>query len=147
MTELDDCFDKGLLKMSLPDIAKARASLKIAKANLQDGKTHLANKMYNWGFIASYTSMFHCARALLFKDGLKERSHYCLCSYVREKYLGIIEMKYLNELDILREQRHRIFYGDDEVVVKEVLESEADSAVKLSEGFMHSVIKIINAKN
>jgi len=145
MTHLDDCFGKGLLRKTVPDLDKAEASLKIAKTNLADAKNQFAGRLYNWAFIASYTSMFHSARALLFKDGVKERSHFCLCFYVREKYQRVIEMKYLNELDILREQRHRIFYGDEDVVIKQVQETEADSAVKLAEGFLQAVKRIVEA--
>jgi len=145
MTELDDCFGKGQLRKSIPEPEKAGASLKIAKSNLEDAKTHFGNKLYNWALIASYASMFHSSRALLFKDGVKERSHFCLCVYVRERYRGILEMKYLNELDVLRQQRHRIFYGDEDIVVKQVQETEADSSIKLAEGFLKAVGKLIEA--
>jgi uncharacterized protein (UPF0332 family) len=143
MTTVDDCFEKGQLKKASPDIAKARASLKIAKSNIDDAKVHLETKLYNWALVASYASMFHSARALLFKDGLKERSHFCLCLYVREKYKGVIEGKYLNELNVLREQRHGILYGDENIKLKEVHEEEADSAVKIASGFLQIVEKII----
>ncbi len=63
--------------------------------------------------------------------------------YVKEKYTGLIESKYLNELNVLREQRHMLFYGDEDLNVKETEEEEADSAVKLAIGFLESVKKII----
>lgn len=147
MTETDECFKKGQLKKSFPEPEKARASLKLAKSNLDDARSQYENKLYNWALIASYASMFHSARALLFRDGVKERSHFCLCAYVREKYHGIIELKYLNELNILREQRHRIFYGDEDVVVKGVHETEADSAIKIAEGFLQAVEKLVGSGN
>ena len=143
MTTLDDCFKKGLLRKTQPNIEKAKASLELAKENADDGKVHMSNDMHNWAMVAAYTSMFHSARALLFKDGVKERSHFCMALYVKEKYAGIIESKYLNELNVLREQRHMIFYGDEELNVTEAEETEADSAVKLAIGFLESVRKII----
>lgn len=143
MSSIDECFERRNLKKTNPSVQKAKASLTIAENNLKDAKTHLDNNMYNWALIASYASMFHSGRALLFKDGVKEKSHFCLAIYVKEKYKGIIESKYLNELNILREQRHMIFYGDEEMNVKEAQEVEADSAVNLAEGFLDSVKKII----
>ena len=103
MNELEKCFSTGQLRKSAPDIKKARASLIIAERNQKDAVTQIENKLYRWAFVAAYASMFHAGRALLFKDGIKERSHFCLCIYVKEKYRGIIEGKYLNELDNLRE--------------------------------------------
>lgn len=143
MKELDDCLRKGHLAKTSANIEKAKASLRIAKENIVDARIHCENKLYNWAFIASYTAMFHASRGLLFKDGMKERSHFCLCVYVREKYRGRIEARYLNELDILREQRHAILYGDRDINTKEVQEAEADDAIKLAEGFLSAVEEII----
>ena len=143
MTELENCFEKGQLVKKAGDLKKATASLKISREHIGDAKVHQDNKLYNWALIAAYTSMFHAARALLFRDGIKERSHFCLCVYVKENYKGQIELKYLNELDILREQRHRILYGDRDIETKEIQEEEADSAIKMADGFLESVKKII----
>ncbi len=139
---LDECFRKGHLVKAEKSLQKAVSSIKIAKENINDAKVHLENKLFNWAFIAAYTAMFHASRALLFKDGIKERSHFCLCNYVKEKYRGKIEAKYINELDILREQRHNILYGDSNIRTKEVHEEEADTAIKLAEGYVKIVEKI-----
>ncbi len=37
--------------------------------------------------IALYNAFFHTARALLFRDGIKERSHFCVARYIEEKYV------------------------------------------------------------
>ncbi|NYZ73939.1 HEPN domain-containing protein [Candidatus Micrarchaeota archaeon] len=140
---LEECFGKGLLKKDKPDIAKARLSLKVAKENLEDARSQLEAGLYKWTFIAAYTSMFHAARALLYKDGMKERSHFCLCMYVKERYQGRIEARYLNEFNMLREQRHRIMYGDENIKVKEVEEAEAESSIKIAAGFIAAVGKIL----
>lgn len=144
MNTIDRCFQIGQLKKSVPDIGKAKSSIKISEQNYADALVQFENKCYKWTFIAAYASMFHAARALLFKDGVKERSHFCLCNYIKEKYRGIIEEKFLNELDNLREGRHAVLYGDEESIkTKEVDEAEADSAVKLSKGFLDAVKKLI----
>ncbi len=144
MSGLDKCFEDGMLKKISPDRKKAVSSLELSKQNLEDAKTHLNNRLFDWALIAAYTSMFHASRALLYKDGVKERSHYCLCEYVKEKYRGIIETKYLVELNILRSQRHQVLYGDEDVVRKEVVEVEAESAISLAGGFLESVKKLLN---
>ncbi len=144
MSEVAECFVKGLLKKGKPDLGKARLSLKVSEQNLDDAATQINAGLAKWAFIAAYTSMFHAARALLYRDGVKERSHYCLCAYVKEKYRGAIEEKYLNEFNVLREQRHRIMYGDEGIKTKEVETVEAESAVAIARGFLEAVKKIIS---
>lgn len=136
-----DCFEKGLLKKIPIDLQKASNSLSIAAKKLEDAKTASDAHLFDLSLIASYTVMFHASRALLFKDGIKERSHYCVCLYIKEKYRGLIEEKYLHELDVLRDQRHRTLYGDEDVILKEVQETECQNALLLCEGFLKTVKK------
>ncbi|NYZ76717.1 HEPN domain-containing protein [Candidatus Micrarchaeota archaeon] len=143
MTEIEECFAKGMLKKTKSDMGKAMLSLKVSGENLEDARSQLENGLFKWAFIAAYTSMFHAARALLYRDGVKERSHFCLCAYVKERYRGTIEARYISELNILREQRHRIMYGDENIKTKEVEEVEAESAVAIAAGFLEAVEKII----
>ena len=88
--------------------------------------------------------MFHSARALLFRDGFKERSHYCIYIYISEKYAGRIGMKYLNELNSMRMIRHKVMYGDEEEVrIREVEETEAESSIKIAKGFLAEIKKLL----
>ena len=143
---MGECMRKGLLVKMPPDLQKAHNSLTIAEAKLEIAKKEFNANIFEGAFINAYTTMFHSARALLFKDGIKERSHYCLFLYILEKYRDKIEMKYLNELNSLRMIRHKVMYGDDEeVTIREVEEAEAESAIKIAEGFLSTVRKIITA--
>ncbi len=62
--------------------------------------------------------------SLLFRDGIKERSHFCVARYIEEKYVNtkIIPRKFLNYLDLLRDIRHDTQYSLDEVIIEEDLE-------------------------
>ncbi len=143
MTSLEECFENGMLKKCPSDKNKALLSLKLAKENLKDAEIQLDNGLLKWAFIAAYTSTFHAARALLYRDGVKERSHYCLWIYLKEKYRNVIEAKYINELNLLREQRHRILYGDADLRSKEVESAEAESALAVAGGFLQTIEKLI----
>jgi uncharacterized protein (UPF0332 family) len=57
--------------------------------------------------------MFHAARALLFRDGITERSHICIILYLQENYVkpGKLEQGFVNALNSLRIERHNEFYG------------------------------------
>lgn len=145
MSGLNECERNGMLKKTPASLDKAGSSLRIARENLNDAKVHYDNKMHKWAIIAAYMAMFHASRALLFRDGMKERSHYCLFLYIKERYRHSIEARYLHELDVLREQRHKIIYGDENIRSKEVEAEEADSAIKLAQGYIDTV-KIMLSK-
>ena len=55
--------------------------------------------------------MFHAGRALLFRDGIQEKSHYCLLVYLKEKYTGRISAGILSSMDAYREERHEVLYS------------------------------------
>lgn len=83
--KLDDCFNKGYLKRTVPDIESAKRSLVVSSNNLHDAEANLSIGRYRIVLISSYTAMFHAARALLFRDGVKERSHECIPFYIKAK--------------------------------------------------------------
>ncbi|MBS3069463.1 HEPN domain-containing protein [Candidatus Micrarchaeota archaeon] len=142
---VEECVEKGLLKREMPDALKARSSLKMGKHKLEIAKKEMEHKIYESALINAYTCMFHCARALLYRDGYKERSHFAVGVYVNERYLGKIERKYLNELNALRVVRHGLMYGLEEEDAKECAQ-KAKEAVETAEGFLKAVEKLIEGK-
>jgi uncharacterized protein (UPF0332 family) len=61
--------------------------------------------------------MFHAARAVLFKDGLKERSHICVILYIEEKYPDL--RRFTRLMDGYRRSRHTVLYGLEDEAVEE----------------------------
>ncbi|MCX6768997.1 MAG: HEPN domain-containing protein [Candidatus Micrarchaeota archaeon] len=140
-----DCIRKGLIRKMPPDLQKAQNSIRIAEMKLSSAKEQSKAGFHESAFITAYTSMFHSARALLSRDGFKERSHYCIYIYISEKYAGRIGMKYLNELNSMRMIRHKVMYGDEEEVrIREVEETEAESSIRIAEGFLGEVKKLLS---
>lgn len=137
---VQDCLNEGLLIKAKPDIEKAIASLEMAKHKLELAETEFAYKIFENSIITSYASMFYSARALLFRDGFKERSHFAVYVYVNEKYSSKIERKYLNELNSMRLHRHDLMYGLENTEAKE---TEADSAIKTAKGFLEAIQKLV----
>lgn len=106
-----ECFEKRLLRRTEPDPNKARRSLEIAKSKLKTAKESFEKELYGPTIIYGYTSMFHSSRALLYKDGISEKSHYCLVLYIRENYKKDIAPYLINSLDSYRKERHETLYG------------------------------------
>lgn len=113
MKTLDDCFFKGLKRIS-PDIDSARRSRTIAEGHLEDAEASFFIKRYRLTLTSSYEAMFHASKALLFIDGIKEHSHICVPIYIKEKYPELSD--YAKVLDSYRLYREKATYGSDAVV-------------------------------
>ncbi|MEA3493192.1 MAG: HEPN domain-containing protein [Candidatus Margulisiibacteriota bacterium] len=113
MTEVDDCFKKRLLIKSRPSRELAGKSIRQAEHFLEKAENYLKLEDVETISIYLYYAFFHAARALLFKDGIKERSHYCTLTYLEHAYIksGQISENYLNILRALKESRQEIQYG------------------------------------
>jgi len=112
------------------------SSLKIAKHNIDNAKEVFNIGIYDLAFISSCNAMFHSARAVLFKDGIVERSHTCVIEYLRSKKFP---EKYVNLLDMYRINRHTAQYGL-EVLIKE---KEAKMSIENAEEFIDVVEKFL----
>lgn len=138
--DVHDCYDKGLLKKGIPDMEISRKSISIALKKLKRAKKLIKLKVYEETITNSYSAMFHASRALLFKDGVREKSHYGLFLYIKENYSDKLEKRFINELNALRMERHEINYGLDE---PEIEEEDARHAVKTAEDFLGTINKMI----
>ena len=134
---LKDCYKQGLLKKVKPDPENARRSIEQSSKSIEDANRNLEIKCYNVVIILSYTSMFHAARALLFRDGIKERSHLCIPVYIKAKYPELI--RFANMLDAYRMFRHRTIYGLEVTIDK----TEADDAINAAEEFLREIEKMV----
>ena len=85
--------------------------MEIAKNRLKEAENIIKFKIYLSVIIESYMAMFHAARALLYKDGIQEKSHIAIYIYLKEKYSNKIPLPILNLLNIHRIERHEVMYG------------------------------------
>ncbi|MBI1935859.1 HEPN domain-containing protein [Candidatus Woesearchaeota archaeon] len=108
---IEDCFKFRLLRRINPDREKTKKSLELSKKSLEDAKRAIELKIFDFAVLKSYMAMFHAARALLFKDGIQEKSHYAIYFYLKEKYSDKIPLHILNLLNIHRTERHEAMYG------------------------------------
>lgn len=82
--------------------------LKTAREDLEDGKFGLAHGRYKWSTIQGYYAMFHAARAMLYSQGYREKSHYCLSVALRALFVdkGKLDIEFVeafNNAMMLRE--------------------------------------------
>ncbi len=108
---IEDCFKFRLLRKIKPDKEKTKRSLEIAKQRLKNVGQAIRLKIFEYAILESYMAMFHASRALLYKDGIQEKSHYAIFIYLREKYSDKIPSHIINFLNIHRTERHEAMYG------------------------------------
>ncbi len=81
------------------------------KADLADAKDSFEQGKYKWATIQGYYSLFHSSRALLYRRGLREKSHHALLLAIRELYSGIIEPSLIETLEEAMNLRQEADYG------------------------------------
>jgi len=82
--------------------------------------------------------MFHAARSILFRDGIKERSHLCVISYIQETYSQLKRLA--NQLDTYRRNRHNTLYALDFLIS----DDEAQQAIEDAEQFYRQIKEIFD---
>ena len=133
----NDCMKEGLLRKIPPSKDKAAQSLKKAQEWLKEAENSLKGNAYSSSILASYMVMFHAARAILFFDGFREKSHACVARYLEEKYAktGKLDKKWIELLDHSREVRHNDQYDLSFFSTKE----EAEIALQSARDFLASM--------
>ena len=119
-----------MLKRTRPSKDKAKKSLKIAEGYLKKARDNLKMGHHDVALTLCYRSMFHAARAVLFNDGVKERSHVCMIVYLKHTYPEM--RKSMNTLDSYRRTRHAVVYGLD----ADLKVDDAKKAIDLSKDFV-----------
>ena len=81
---IDDCLEKGYLKTIEVDVRLVQKELNEANYDFDS-----ANKAYNsgdtkWCIIKCYYSMFHAAKAVLFRLGYQEKKHIAILAVLEE---------------------------------------------------------------
>jgi len=125
-----------------------RQSLSIKKAEewLSEAEKSFESHALNSSVLASYMVMFSSARAILFLDGFREKSHACVARYLEEKYVksGKLEKKWIELLDHAREIRHDDQYNLSFFSTQEEAEKALKSAgefLKMMKCLLANIIK------
>ncbi len=139
MIDLNECLSKGLIRKYTPSKEQALASLNKAKTLLAEAEGDLQDKRYNSAMLVGYVSILNASRAVLFKDGYREKSHVCIVRYIEAKYKNKLPEGHIKLLDHYRETRHEIQYGTEQFAeeqgAREIVEF-AKKYMKIIEGII-----------
>ena len=119
-------MEKGLIRRMVKSERLAEASIKKAKVLLAEAKADLEDEHFNSAMVMAYTALLNSCRAILFKDGYRERSHACVARYLESKYRDKIPAEDIELLDYFRETRHDVQYDVDYLAERETAERIVD---------------------
>lgn len=143
-SSLETCFEKGLLRKIPPSKANALASIRAAYEWQNDAKKTLKAKAFRSTIIATYNAMFHAARAHLFLDGYREKSHVCVARYLDATCVKTkrLESKWVALLNHYRNLRHCDQYSLGITVTKK----EAEQAVGSAQSFVERLEALLEER-
>ena len=140
MMDLKECIRKGLVIRDKKDLDAARKSLEVAEHKLHLAERAFEAKLFEDAIINCYACIFHAGRALMFRDGFRERSHFGLFVFLKERYSDKLEPRFLSELNALRLERHDLLYG---LEISEVKEVEAEHVIGVAKDFLNAIKKLL----
>jgi uncharacterized protein (UPF0332 family) len=140
MNELSKCFRKGLLRKVEPSKTKSIQSIQESEKWIKESIKNLDSGAYNSAQLSIYLIFFHAARAVLFRDGVREKSHYCIVIYL-ESYTtnNLLEESWVVLFDQMRRARHSQQYNFQ----PEPIEDEIISNLKSAEKFNKRIKKLL----
>lgn len=139
--DIEECLKKRLIRKINPSNEKSNSSIKIAESKYKKAKELFEANFYDESIISAYTSMFHAARALLYKNGYQEKSHYATYIYLNEKYSNLIPKELINSFYHYQLDRHEILYGFEK---KESNRRDAKEAILNAEEFLNKIKEILS---
>lgn len=117
-------------------------SISTAESHLNEAENLAKAGFKKVSVVIAYASMFHAGRALLFKDGIIEKSHYCLIVYLREKYVinDKLSTELITVMDSFREERQDVMYG---LEIPELNKDDEKVAIENARKMINEVKKLL----
>jgi len=137
--EFEKCSKEGKIKKISGAKGLSVKELRVAESDLSAAKQGLKSEQWKWCTIQAYYAMFHAARALLYSEGYREKSHYCLRIAVEALFVstGKISEKFIDALQTAKQMRENADYEEN------FSEVGAKKLVQLTEEFLEEAKKIL----
>jgi uncharacterized protein (UPF0332 family) len=121
-------------------LTKSEQSLHQARDWLSEAEKNLEAEALRSAISSAYLAVFHSARAVLFRDGVREKSHYCIGLYL-QKYVedGTLEEEWTMLFDRIRSVRH----ADQYSFMALPTEEEVQASIDLAERFIERMERLL----
>lgn len=141
LKSIEDCYEEKLLRKVRPSPEKARESLMLASAYLDEARLVIGVGANRMSMSGAYMAWFHAARAILFRDGIREKNHYCIQLYL-DTYAkaGLLEEEWVLMFGRMRTQRHDSQYS----FAPAPADKEVNAAILYAEQFVNRINQILS---
>ena len=139
LPEFDDCLKRGKIVRFPAAMKLASKELDVARGDLKTSQKSLKQKGYKWATVQAYYAMFHAARTLLYHQGYREKSHYCLILAMKSFYVskGVLEMRLVESLQMAKALREGADYENTfDAESAKALVAQAQEFVQVAEGVL-----------
>lgn len=129
---LKEALDEKYIVRIKPSEDLVKEEFEEAKYDLEKSEASFEEGDYKWSAVKSYYSMFHAARAVLFKKGFREKRHFAVVVVLEDlAFKGLLEYKYVDDfeaaLEVRKDADYRNTYSRDNAayildIAKEFLE-------------------------
>lgn len=109
--DLDECLASGLVRKVPPSLTECREQLKKAGILLGESYAALQAKAPNAALMTAYAAALDAGRALMFRDGFREKSHACVTRFLEARYVKQIGPVLIDLMDEYRDKRHKTQYS------------------------------------
>jgi len=136
---IKDCLEKGYLAKSKPD--KELSEKELNEARYDFGKAEMAfnEEDYKWCIVKCYYSMFHAAKAILFKLGYTEKKHIAVLIVLEElNKQGKLESRFITNFKASMSARQDADYHYS--YSKETAEHE----ITIAKEFLEDMGRLVN---
>jgi uncharacterized protein (UPF0332 family) len=135
------CVDKKKLYRSEAAKALSSKELKTAGDDLAEAESSLSQKRHKWATIQAYYAMFHAARALLYSQGYRERSHGCVVAGIEHLFglTNLLDLRWVRAFTNVMSLREDADYSDAYSL------QGAEVSVAHAKGFLREATRILTA--
>ena len=141
---IEELLESGLIKKIPSSKQKSEESIKTAYSWIAEAENNLQNNALRSSLLSSYLAMFHAARALLFINGFREKSHFAVARFLEDMYVrrNLLEEKWIKILDHYRQIRHNDQYSTSFIITNE----EAEEALHYSKLFVERMKNLLHTQ-
>jgi uncharacterized protein (UPF0332 family) len=136
-SKFEECMKNGMLRKIPADVNNAKNSIRQAEGWIQEAEKTFETGAYKSSVYGAYMGMFHAARALLYRDGYREKSHFCIARFIEAEYVekGKLEKEWVDLLDYHREVRHNNQYDVNFIISVDEDKKAIETAKKFIKRF------------
>lgn len=142
-TDFEICLQKRRIIHS-PD-AKNLVDKELAESlvDLEEAQDRIEHGRYKYCTTTAYYAMFHAARALLYSQGYRERSHWCVLAAMEDLYGKTV----LLEMRLVRALGKAMSLREDADYAAEYSQEGAELTLKNAKEFIQKAQEILKNKD